>query len=413
MVYHNAFREASGWIRESAAFAQKTGVDDDKVLVRRTLAAGLGLTPGDDWYSILRDERSGLEYLRSNAELRDQGLYLELGAYRCQVFLDPRQVREAVEQPYGQLAARLAGRGVPSIDEALAELRLEPIRRPFEELVNAELLGRLLAARVSSAADSPDPTLLTEIEARVGRLVEAAQWVAGGAGLTAPVVQTTMARIRALLGLAPNGSAAARTAESDLLPGTEAAVDAATDYLNEQPLRWAALLGWAVVSPLDGLVRPDPATRSANWSKDWRLDRSLGRAIEGLGLDAQAAELATGLTGVLGTYGRAFLTGAGRSPRTILTELLDDGDVRRFLDINEHQGEQWFSKERFDDLLGGLLTAAVITGVTNPTATREQVARELAACYELIAAIRDGEQRSGYRVDRLLKEVAEARPTGA
>jgi hypothetical protein len=96
-----------------------------------------------------------------------------------------------------------------------------------------------------------------------------------------------------------------------------------------------------------------------------------------------------------------------------LTELLDDGDVRRFLDINEHQGEQWFSKERFDDLLGGLLTAAVITGVTNPTATREQVARELAACYELIAAIRDGEQRSGYRVDRLLKAVAEARPTGA
>jgi len=61
VVYNNRFAEAKGWIKHSAAFAQKTGQGDEKVLVQRTLAEGLGLESGDDWYSIFRDQVSGLE----------------------------------------------------------------------------------------------------------------------------------------------------------------------------------------------------------------------------------------------------------------------------------------------------------------------------------------------------------------
>ena len=43
VVYNNRFGEAHGWIKNSAAFAQKTGQGDEKVLVQRTLAEGLGL----------------------------------------------------------------------------------------------------------------------------------------------------------------------------------------------------------------------------------------------------------------------------------------------------------------------------------------------------------------------------------
>ena len=112
-------------------------------------------------------------------------------------------MRETAGQPYGQLADYLGGRGVPSIDEALGELRLQPIQRPFEALVNAELLGRLIEARARQAGDEPDPELLTEIEAPVGQLVEGSPRFAGGTAPTAPVVQATMARIRALLRLLP------------------------------------------------------------------------------------------------------------------------------------------------------------------------------------------------------------------
>ena len=43
-------------------------------------------------------------------------------------------------------------------------------------------------------------------------------------------------------------------------------MEAAGAYLDDQPLRWAALLSWAVASPLGGLGELDVATRSRSCS---------------------------------------------------------------------------------------------------------------------------------------------------
>src|SRR5262249_27347149 len=107
---------------------------------------GLGLRAGDDMFLIFRDHITGMEYIRSNDELIERGLYAELGAYKCYVFLDFREVRDDLMHHYAQLAGFLDGRGVPSIDEALKELFLQPIHYPFKELVNADMFGRLRAA---------------------------------------------------------------------------------------------------------------------------------------------------------------------------------------------------------------------------------------------------------------------------
>src|SRR5262249_36469821 len=110
---------------------------------------GLGLRAGDDMFLIFRDHITGMEYIRSNDELIERGLYAELGAYKCHVFLDFRAVRDDPMHHYAQLAGFLDGRGVPSIDEALKELFLQPIHYPFKELVNADMFGRLLDAVVA------------------------------------------------------------------------------------------------------------------------------------------------------------------------------------------------------------------------------------------------------------------------
>ena len=39
-------------------------------------------------------------------------------------------------------------------------------------------------------------------------------------------------------------------------------IDVVSAYLDDQPLRWAALLSWAVVSSLGGVVGPEVAARS-------------------------------------------------------------------------------------------------------------------------------------------------------
>ena len=164
IVYHNRFGEAAGWIRESVAFAIKAD-EGTKTMRRDALADALGLGgPADGWLRF-RDRRSGLESLRSVGEIRDRGLFVDLGPYECLVLDDLREVTSTAEEPWSGLAGELHGRGVPSLDEALADHRLRPIHEAVGRLLVAmtdeelaarrtELLGAAGLERRSTAAPS-------------------------------------------------------------------------------------------------------------------------------------------------------------------------------------------------------------------------------------------------------------------
>jgi hypothetical protein len=167
IVYHNKFGDAAGWIRESVPFAVK-GDDGTKTTRRDRLAEALELVgPADGWLRF-RDRRSGLESLRSVGEIRERGLFVDLGTYECLVLDEIREVVSAAEAPWGGLAAELHGRGVPSLDEALADHRLRPVHAAVGRLLvamtpadvatrRAELAGTLgLGAADAATAGASD-----------------------------------------------------------------------------------------------------------------------------------------------------------------------------------------------------------------------------------------------------------------
>ena len=138
VLYNNKFAEARGWIRTSAVYAVKAGHGDsgegtgEHALVQKTLGDGLGLRSDGHYYCIFRDYVTGLDYIRNCHELHDQGLYVELGAFKYQVCLDFREVKDDEAHHYAQLAGYLGGRGTPNIEEALREMlrQPEPIQEP-------------------------------------------------------------------------------------------------------------------------------------------------------------------------------------------------------------------------------------------------------------------------------------------
>ncbi len=91
-------------------------------------AEALGLTGGTDDYVVLRDQRSGLEYLRGVRDLREHGLELSLDGYACHVFLGFEEVSDAAAAGWGELAMRLGLGGVLDAHGALRRLREEPVR---------------------------------------------------------------------------------------------------------------------------------------------------------------------------------------------------------------------------------------------------------------------------------------------
>jgi hypothetical protein len=142
---------------------------------------------------------------------------------------------------------------------------------------------------------------------------------------------------------------------------------------------------------------------------EWLLGATVERSLAGLGLDDGAAMVGAALVRVLLAHERALVEVGGRGPRGVLEALLSDGDVRDFLGVNRYRDVLWFSQERFDALVAGLLTTAIATSTIEPSpeagpgAKAEPVAEpDLADSYALARSLREAEQESGYQLERLL-----------
>ena len=121
--------------------------------------------------------------------------------------------------------------------------------------------------------------------------------------------------------------------------------------------------------------RPSRVVRCTT-SGCWAPSRSA--AWPAVGLDDGAAMVGAALTRVLLAHERALAETNGQGPRRVLERLLRDGDVRDFLGVNRHRDVLWFSQERFDALVAGLLATAIAL-LTAPAAVSEAPAEDGAA----------------------------------
>jgi len=403
VVFHNKYAEAKGWIRTSAAYSVKTGDSGERVLVQKSLSEGLGLPGDDDRFCLFRDHVTGLEYIRRCSELHAKGLYIELGAYKCHVFVDFRAVEDNVWQHYANLATYLNGRGVPSIEEALRETFLQPIQRPFRELTSSSLFRRLTEARLAGGAVEPDVKLMDEAErAAMDLLREAGNFAAVPTDSVAQA-RAMRAELETILRLPPTTQVPRRTggrrrklqdpARSTLAPGVPTT-----------PAQWACLLGWWSVHSLGKLAgQAGFATRSRVWIDEWLLGKLLAGTFQQLGLDEAPAWRTVGLIKLLTTHQEWFVatsTGAPNADYSVLQGLLKDAEVQQFLRVNRYGDVLWFNKEAFEELLWWLRLVAEIALSQQPskesTAKRRSV-RRIAQQLERAAV------KSGYQVEELLR----------
>ncbi|MFZ2488926.1 MAG: alpha-amylase family glycosyl hydrolase [Anaerolineae bacterium] len=410
VIYHNKWADVRGWIRSSAAYAVKGS--DGKHLEQTDLANGLGLPNDPNAFVIFRDVASNQEYIRNCQQLHNEGMYVELGAFKYHVFLDFRVVYDDETHQYSHLMDFLAGRGVPSIQDALSEIFLQPVLTPFNELVNAGMFQRLLDASALDAttetaatavdADAAKPAatvpaepldLLDDVAARMQALLLAIQKFEDGKGDVEELTQQQRDELEAILGLPT-----LRTEEPELQGLADLLTTAAGTT-------WAAAFGWSFVHAL-GKVTDETsyADVSRSWMDEWMLGRVLNRALQGVGLDNGAAERSVALIKVLTTNQRWFEfktpPPAGRTAFAVLTRLLRDPEVQQFIGVNRHQGVLWFNREGYAQLCGWLALPALVDSLTNLSGTKTlaQAAERLAVLQKLLAAA----EKSQYQVEKLL-----------
>lgn len=364
VLYNNVYERTAGSIRESTAINE--GRADAPRLVRRTLREALGLDGSEGVFYEFRDAVSGLEYLRSGRELAERGLFATLGGYQGHAFVDWRELRDG-EGRWSELARRLGGAPVPSVHLARREMDLEPLLLPFGEAVKAAVRAseKPTAENLARARETRDLFLERAAE-RIGTKY------AGGSD----------------------------SGESGKRGGERSSAVAAIARLMERA-------GFP-----DGPEDPESRRRHvAGRIEDWLLSRKAAATLRESGAGTESAASDAALAAILAVWGGAPLAETGKGGRSALGEFFRDPSVRRFLAVHEHEGVHWFHKERLEQLVETLRSAAADTPPTMKTKSGKKAPKKTPAPSGRAAAILKAADESGYRFDEMTKLLAPGPPS--
>jgi glycosidase len=363
VLYNNRYAEARGWIRLSAAYVVR-GPDGGRELRQEHLGQALGLSAGEGLYCRFREQISGLQYLRQATALHEQGLYVELGAYRFQVFLDFREVRDTEDAPYAELCASLGGRGVGDLEQALTELVLRPVQERFRWACAVELPRGLAAGAGKPSETGAEPAAagperrhaLDEAERRA-----------------AEFFRTARRRVHAAVD--PEAQAALLRASLDRACPVGARES-------------ALLLVWLLLSGLDS---PGQGTRRL---AELRLDEVLLSLFQESGLTAGEAARELILLKILLSLS-PFLSGGLAGLKQGLGKALLGQEARGYLLLDSGRPDPAADAQAWDTLLDRVALLARASGA-EPSFVRIRTARW-----------RRSAQEGGYRLSRLAEILSD------
>ncbi len=414
VVYHNKFASMRGWIKTSVAYSIKTDRGDERQLIQKNLGEGLGLRIDPNAFVIFRDHMTGLEYIRNNREVFERGLYVELEAYKYQVYLDFREVQDNEWHQYAYLAAYLNGRGVPNVEEAVKEIFLQPIHAPFKELVNGGMFRWLIDNRQTKVGRAINQEVLDQTGQKVKNLFEAIKNLIGGTGHLHLLAAQMRDDVSSILRLP--------TVSKRLTLPKTARYTAAVKYLNTRispparstskrslsggldDLTWATLLSWLFVHSLGKVVdEADSAQRSRTWIDEWLLGRSIAGALQDLGVTESNAWQAVTIVKLLTAHQAWFKSGV--DAQIVLEALLQDAEVEEFLQVNRYQDVLWFNQEAFEQLMWWLYVIGVVQATDG---------QQVLDAFDVIDRLLKAEAQSGYQLDVLRElthvSIAEMKP---
>ncbi len=380
VIFHNTFADTRGWLRRSTAKLVREA-DGSERLERFSLAQGLGITGGDGRYLAFKDVVDGLEYLRPCRGLAEDGLYVELDAYRCHVFLDFREFADDDEGRLRMLETELTGRGVDSIDLALAELDHRDVLEPLSQLVSAENL-KALSACLS------DPAAAADGEMTVGEML--------------PLFVDLMAAMAAREGVRNDPGDVVLALRRDLerallLPDVGDAAQVA-------PLDqgwWASVFAWLLIRRLGEVVdRSERRQLAIGWFDEWLFGRVIERQLQQLGLESTEAGRVVDTIRLLLAVEGWWATGDDEivDLAPVMAELVSFDPGRTHLGVNRWDGVLWYQAEAFDELVRWLRVVAMVETWDDPGA--------MEAVDEALERLNTAGEACGCRVAELLKSLA-------
>jgi len=410
IFFNNSFEAAKGWIKDSAGYVEKTG-DGSKEYRRDGLGFVLGLTNSHKHYLIMREQRSGLWFIRNSRDIWDGGLYVSLRGYESQVFLDLYEVADSEFSYYAQLADSLGGAGVPDIDEALKDVFFKPVYDMFFRVLNSSSKHEIESELTGS---SPAGTVDQEVLATgYEQFLHTTREHCRGEGDVAAALSLFQLRLQALLSLRYQSL----EPPAKQVKLYRAAFARLLEKIGDNSILRHALLAYVAISPVETALysreEPTQIAIGEGPSRDLRLINKVRSLIPDGELQQPAARDWDQLVELVSTYDtwHEQMLSEKKTAAEVLQDILGHSEVAVYLELHTYQGRVWFNREKFQSFCDAFEAVAILEHArkrleVDADARVEKVAAAICNAYELVETWRLAAERSRFQVPPLLEEIA-------
>lgn len=414
VVYHNAYAETSGWIKTSAAWADKPSVEPSH-LRQTSLGEALELKGEPGIFYRFREHPAGHEYLRTGHELIEQGLHVRLKAYESQVFLDFIEMRDT-DGLWKHVYDELLGRPARDLDRLWGRRRYAELLDAARTLFSPEsILGMFKSLPVGT-----DKIKFSKLSLDFRRnLSYFWQKIIHDCPLTILPDALSAALETDLCGFARlKKLSEAKAAKAELPASLQAR------------LRFAAAKAADVAKK--ATATPDSAAQTLRLLPPWLLWHRLASAQRESGAEAGTGQL---IERCLLDEIVCELLCVGQAPfdldllqarvetrllvllldqqpsttpgqlREALSAMLQDDAAREYLGCNLYQGVEWFNRERFEHCLDWLCLLGALHQASGEDNDRKLL-DAVVALYDEAQQLAAEADKHGYQVQLLLRHLA-------
>ena len=427
VFYNNSYYETSGWIKIS-----DPPIPCDGGTIKDSLSEALALHGESRYFTLLREQKTNLWFIRSSKDICENGLFIGLKGYETQVYLDIYEVEDDSKGRWARLHNDLQGKGVSDPQEAVLDIFLGELYYRFMEIFKPEVISGLRDIFSFVTKEEKKKSFIASLKAPVEKFIETAyRFIDGADGIFDAWTASDEKGVSCKFSKIDKKyvwseyeefiSKLIKIKEKCKTPATPFLVEF-TDSIAASPLLCAAALVYGLLSILRSVIGKEATgCHAADLAfEHWDLGRKIREIYFSFGAShAEAWRLADISRAVL--YRTALQErsplkkfNASEFAALIIEDNYTDDDFRRILGINVYDDVSWFNKEGFEDSLfyASLFFIAEsddavycssggkdsITGVIPWQGRMDQI-------FEIYETLIKAEEKSGYRLEKLIDSL--------
>ena len=407
VFYNNSYYETAGWIKMS-----DPAVPCEGGTRRDSLSEALLIHGDSRYFTLLREQKTNLWYIRSSKAISENGFFVGLKGYETQVFIDLYEVEDDANGRWARLNNDLEGRGVIDPLAAIKDIYLGDLYYHFTEMFKPGI--------IESLCNLTEKKFITgELKEDAGEFFVTASFFLDGANgsYDAWAVYDEKGEKREFT-MVPNNEILLEFNSflEKMVKIKEALNNPVSPFLKnmkehiekDQKL-CAVTMSYGLLYMLRLIIGKEAeGSHAADLAfTHWDLGRKLRDIFHRYGVPENEAwriiDIERAVLSKTAMLDNPLLQKDGKFDAAefaalIIDENYLDPDFRRILGINIFEDAAWFNKEGFEDALFYTSLFFMIEG--SVTISMEERIDRIVKIYDVLTK---AEEKSGYRFDNLLE----------